>query len=76
MDFSPFIARLAERASISDLVLLLIVGVLIYLLREERLSRREDAAAMTGSIDKMASAIEKFGSIITELRITVAKGER
>ena len=51
-------------------------GVLIYLLREERVARREDASAMTGSIDKMANAIEKFGSIITELRITVAKGER
>jgi hypothetical protein len=47
MDFGPFITALATKASISDLVLLLIVGVLIYLLREERQARREDATAMT-----------------------------
>lgn len=74
MDFGPIVLAFAQKASITDLVMILVVALLAYLLREERKGRHDDAAAMTAAMVKMADAIDKFGNIVTELRITVARG--
>lgn len=76
MDFSRIIEAIANKSSGSELILVLVVGVLIYLLREERQERKETAQAMISAMEKTTEALNRVGELLTELRITVAKGDR
>lgn len=76
MDFGPLIQALASKASITDLMIVGIVGVLIYLLAEERKERRAATQQIVEAINKFADGFDKVGTLLTELRITVAKGDK
>lgn len=76
MDFSRIIEAIATKSTGGELVLVLVVGVLVYLLREERQERRETAQAMIAAMEKTTEALNRVGELLTELRIAVAKGDK
>ena len=72
MDFAPVIKALADRGSPELLVALLFIGMLFYLLREERAARKDDAKMMIEAVSKVAASMDKISDVVTELRIAVA----
>lgn len=53
-----------------------VVGLLAWMLREERIARREDAKAVEGHMLRHSSALDRLSNVLTELRITVAGSRR
>ena len=76
MDFSSAINSFAQKASVSDLFATVIIGVLVYLLKEEREARLNDAKLMAAATEKMADAMEKFTAALADLRVAIAQGGR
>jgi len=49
------------------------VGLLAWMLIEERKARRQDGQALSGHMDKHSSSLEKLSQVLIELRIAVAE---
>ncbi len=67
------IRAFVSEASLLDLCLAGMVGLLVWMLVEERKARRADALALSGHMDRHSASLEKLSQVLVDLRIAVAE---
>jgi len=71
--FAPIINAYASKASVSDLLVLLVFSFLAWLILDDRKRRSEDVKLLSEALEKSADSYDKVASAMTELRIAIAR---